>query len=82
MAINDDVTIEGPGVDLLTISVPGNNFNRRAFQISGIANVTLRGMTIQRTGDESGGGIFNLGNLIISDSRISGSNATSISGEG
>ncbi len=132
LVVNDDVTIEGPGADLLTISVPGNDFNnRRAFQISALANVTLRGMTIQRTGDEDGGGIqnsggltledivitntdyngvgggiynsgtltvvnsvlsdnrglqgggiFNIGNLIIIDSRISGSNATSISGEG
>jgi len=74
LIVTDDVTIEGPGTALLTISMPGNDFNnRRVLQISGTAAVTLRGMTIQRTGDEYGGGIRNLGDLTIEDIVVTNS---------
>lgn len=74
LTVNDDVTIEGPGADLLTISVPGSDaFNRRAFAINSTANVVLRGMTIQRTGEGDGGGIQNLGTLTLEEVVINNS---------
>jgi len=73
LVVNDDVTIEGPGADLLTISMPGNDFsNRRVFLINPVA-VTLRGMTLQRTGDEDGGGIRNFGDLTVEDVVVTNS---------
>jgi subtilisin-like proprotein convertase family protein len=85
LSINSDVTINGPGANLLTVS--GNNNSRVFFIASGFA-ATLSGMTI--TGGNGvgagisgfGGGIHNLlGNLTISDSVISVNNA-SIGGGG
>ena len=69
--ILDDVIIDGPGVDLLTISITGSNFrNDRVFSIGISDTVTLRGMTISRTGDEDGGGIFNNGFLTVEDAVV------------
>lgn len=65
----NEVTIEGPGADLLALSIEGSDaFNRRV--LSTIGTVTLRGLTIQRTGTGRGGGITNSGNLTIEESTI------------
>ncbi|MFN0278865.1 MAG: choice-of-anchor Q domain-containing protein [Pyrinomonadaceae bacterium] len=76
LAINQNLTIQGPGANLLTVS--GNN-TTRVFNIinSGLA-VSLSGMTI--TGGNAGaagdgGGIRNLGNLTVTSSAISGNTA-------
>lgn len=74
MTLNGDVTITGPGSDRLTITVPGSNFNRRTFRVSPTANITLRGMTLQRTGTENGGGIGNMGKLTLEDVVIANVN--------
>lgn len=75
LVVNTNVTIEGPSSDQLTLNVPGDDFfNRRAFMIGNNAIVTLRGMTIQRTGDEDGGGIQNSGQLTIDDVLITNTN--------
>lgn len=74
LLVDNAMTIEGPGVDLLTISVPGKESSTsRAFLLSNTANVTLRGMTIQRSGDGYGGGIQNFGNLTLEDVVITNS---------
>ena len=70
LAINKGVTINGPGADKLTIA--GSSFDR-VFNIGSNFNVTLDGITI-RDGDSgsfnSGGGVNNLGNLLITNSVI------------
>jgi hypothetical protein len=74
LSIQSDVTIEGPGADQLTIRVEGSDiFNRRVFAIANGSTVTLRGMTIQRTGTGSGGGIENFGNLTLEDVVVASS---------
>jgi hypothetical protein len=69
--IDKDLTISGPGVSLLTIS---GNDQSRVFNIVAGASVTIDGLTI-RNGDASdwgsaaasGGGVFNEGNLTLSN---------------
>jgi CSLREA domain-containing protein len=62
LTISKAVTIEGPGTNLLTIS--GNNQNR-VFGISpGLAQVTIKNLTIANGGNVTeGGGIFTLSPL-------------------
>jgi FG-GAP repeat/FG-GAP-like repeat len=74
LLINKNLTINASGANRLNIS--GNN-RSRIFEIASGNNVTLKGMTI-RDGflvNGSGGGIENLGNLTIVDSRITNNKA-------
>jgi CSLREA domain-containing protein len=85
LPINSNVTINGAGANLLTVS--GNN-QSRVFYISPGFTVSLNGMTI--TGGNGvgatltgfGGGILSEGNLTISDSAISGNATASGNGGG
>jgi hypothetical protein len=70
LLINSDVTIQGPGTELLTIS--GNSLTR-VFNVGSGVSATLSGMTI--TGGEvistsDGGGISNSGTLNLTDVRV------------
>lgn len=66
LVIDKDLTIDGPGINNLTISGNGNS---RVFYITSGINVTIKELTIANgrasgTGqDRNGGGIYNLGNL-------------------
>jgi hypothetical protein len=81
LVIDKNLTIEGPGASLLSIS--GNNASR-GFFVNGGITVTLSGMTITNGyglyGYDpngyyyGGGGIYNGGTLTIIDSNISGNN--------
>jgi len=77
LPVNSEVTIVGPGADKLTIAIPGNDFNN--FRVLNVTNnVTLRGVTIARTGTGRGGGISNtraliLEEVVIIDTRYNGS---------
>lgn len=67
--INKDLTINGPGANLLTIS--GNNASR-VFYITG-QNIIIRGMTITggRANDgDGGGGIASRGHIIILENIV------------
>ena len=87
--ISDDLTINGTGMDVLTINRNSTNqFDRyRIFSIAAGANVVISGLTIQNglapvvVGEawtsSSGGGISNVGNLTINDCRISGNRVLS-----
>jgi hypothetical protein len=75
LSLTQDVSIVGPGADLLTIS--GNKM-LRVFQIASAATVTLSGLTIgngNSTGSV-GGGIYNDGTLTVTSSTISGNFAS------
>lgn len=65
MVIGTNVTILGPGPDVLTVN--GNTSNR-VFKVSG-GTVTISGLTIANGYVESdmGGGIYNLGTLHLSN---------------
>jgi hypothetical protein len=73
LEIDDDVTITGPGSDLLTIS---GNHASRVFSNHGGVTLLISGLTItggNGTGvgaHDGGGGIANFGILILIDSRV------------
>jgi hypothetical protein len=84
LGIRSDVSITGPGANLLTVSANGTD---RVFDITDFTtnalNVTLRDLVI--TGGDvavySGGGILNRENLTIENCTISG-NSTGVNGGG
>ena len=73
--ITDDLTINGPGADKLTVS--GSNISR-VFKVEAGETVTISGLTIAggNAGTGNGGGIDNFGALTVSDSVFSGNSAT------
>ncbi len=81
--ITSNLTINGPGAHLLTIS---GNDQSRVFSIGSGFTVSLSGMTMTNgrassIGTGSGGGILNAGTLTVSNATISNS-ATSFLGSG
>jgi uncharacterized repeat protein (TIGR01451 family) len=68
LVLSKDVTIAGPGVDVLTIS--GNNTSRVISITAGVV-VTLTGLTVAngRTSDD-GAGIYNSGTLTLLNASI------------
>jgi hypothetical protein len=75
LVIDKDLTIAGPGADVLTVS---GNAASRVFDVPGSFSVTLTGLTIaggQATGNQYGGGISNTGSLTISNATLSGDRA-------
>src|SRR6185369_6246832 len=82
LAINKNLTIQGPGANLLSIS--GNNASR-VFNI-GAYTVGISGLTISNglvsTPSTTGGGILNNGTLTIANSTISGNTANGTSSQG
>src|SRR5262245_37102117 len=78
LSITDDLTIEGPGAELMAVS--GTNTSR-VFEIdTGIAAV-LDGLTITRGQAENGGGIYNAGTLIVSHCTLSTNQAVGSEGD-
>jgi CSLREA domain-containing protein len=84
LVVNKNLTISGPGPELLTIS--GNNVTR-VFRVMNSFNVVLSGLTVTKgsassfNGQFDGGGIFNDGDLTIERCVIK-SNAASDEGAG
>lgn len=63
--INEDVSINGPGTDKLTIS---GSDSSRIFEVKPNNDVEIRGLTIadgRTTGTEGGGGVHNRGDLLL-----------------
>ncbi|MEP7337100.1 MAG: putative Ig domain-containing protein [Acidobacteriota bacterium] len=92
LAVDKDLTIQGPGANLLTVS--GNNVTRvflipQPLSPNPLLNVMISGLTIANgvavtnsdNSNDGGGGIYNGGNLTLTDSTVSG-NANSQSGQG
>jgi hypothetical protein len=83
LLIGKDLTIAGPGADVMTVS--GNNASR-VFNIAPNYTVAISGLTIAGGFDtSSGGGIYNGGTLTVAGSAITGNaiNGTgSVSGGG
>ncbi len=68
-----DVTITGPGANLLSVNAGGHS---RVFYNGPGSTSTISGLTITGGASNAGGGVFNSGTLTISDSVISGNSAT------
>ena len=83
LTISSDLTINGPGADMLTIHGGGTS---RVFAVNDgdrdtLATVSLNGMTISGGSlSGSGGGIFTRENLSISETHITGNAASSLGG--
>src|SRR5262245_40626719 len=73
--ITDDLKINGPGADKLTVS--GGNLSR-VFQVEAGEDVSISGLTIAggNAAAGNGGGIDNFGTLSVSDVVFSGNAAT------
>src|SRR2546425_10689068 len=84
LLINKNLTINGPGANLLTIQrsffeiIP----NFRVFNVGANTNVTISGLTIAggNVPGNSGGGIYNSGTLMIASCAISGNSAGNAGG--
>ena len=79
--IHDDISIVGPGAELLTVSA--NRAGRVFDVLSTTANVQLSGFTIAdgRTA-EHGAGVYNRGNLTLDGMEFAGNAATGSTSDG
>ncbi len=86
LAINNDLTITGPGASVITVS---GNHRSRVFEITGAFNVAISGLTISGgyapIANLAGGGVYiqglgggilnDFGTLTVRDCTIAGNNA-------
>jgi predicted outer membrane repeat protein/parallel beta-helix repeat protein len=73
LLVNSNVTIEGPGAELLTIR--GNDVTR-VFQVNSGVNATLRGLTVaDGYAGDYGGAISNQGNITLDKVTVRSSSA-------
>jgi predicted outer membrane repeat protein len=75
LAISKDLTIAGPGADVITVS--GNHASRE-FDIGAAVTVDISGLTIAdgSVTNANGGGIYSNGALTVTASTLSGNSAT------
>ena len=85
LLINKNLTISGPGANLLTVqrSAASGTPNFRIFNIAS-GNVTISGLTIANgnISESRGGGILNSGTVTITNSTISGNSNSGGGGNG
>lgn len=74
LTITDDLTINGPGIFVITVD---GNHASRVFSVEQFVTVTISGLTVSNGSvtDNAGGGIFNVGNLTLSNVVLSGNSA-------
>ncbi len=78
--VGKDLTITGPGADLLAIDA---NLQSRVIRVNTAVNLMMSGLTITGGGPSlSGAGIVSFGNLTIVDSVVRDNDGTSSSGGG
>jgi hypothetical protein len=77
LAISKNLTIAGPGADVITVS---GNDSSRVFGVF-VGTVDISGLTIANGGGSSfGGGIYNQGTLTVTASTLSGNAAIGLGG--
>jgi sugar lactone lactonase YvrE len=77
LAINQNMTISGPGAANLAVS--GGNACT-VFQVNSGVTATISGVTIENGSSSNGGGIANTGTLTVSDSILSLNSSSSVGG--
>ncbi len=73
LTLADDLVIEGPGADLLSIDGLGQS---QVFLVNENAEVTISGVTVTGGHEEWGGGIRNHGTLTLDNVVLSGNDAS------
>ena len=73
LALTDDVTITGLGAHS---SIIDGNAQSRIFQVNNGVTANISGLTITNGSSDTGGGIYNLGTLTLSNSTVSNSYAS------
>ena len=75
LKITDDLTIYGPGADLLAVS---GNDQFRVLEIAADTTVNISGLTIRdgKTVNDQGGGVHNRGHLLLREVVIADNHAT------
>ncbi|PKB63843.1 MAG: hypothetical protein BZY80_05370, partial [SAR202 cluster bacterium Io17-Chloro-G2] len=76
LPISNNLTINGPGAGSLTID---GNASSRIFSVGSGVTVSITGLTLTNGNDLRGGGIFNFGDLTLTDITVSGNTAISVS---
>lgn len=78
LTIDRNLTINGPGANLLTVGRSASAAEFRIFQVISGLTVNISGLTISsgRVSFDNGGGIYNDGNLTVTNSAISNNFAT------
>jgi hypothetical protein len=77
LVISDDVVITGLGADDLAIDAQDNS---RVLSVSAGTTSTISGLTLTGGNAISGGGVYNSGDLTVTDSVIAGNSASSTGG--
>lgn len=75
LEVSDDLTIDGPGANMLTVQGDGAN---PVFQVDAKVIGRIDGLTIsggQATADQGGGGIVNLGTVAVTNCNITNNGA-------
>jgi hypothetical protein len=80
LPINKNLTVQGPGANLLTVQRSAVTPNFRIFNVTA-GTVNISGLTISNGSSGSGGGIRNRGTLTLTGCTISG-NTASVAGGG
>ena len=68
LVVNKNITISGPGADMLTIARDANASPSRIFNISPGHTITIQGLTIANGEAAAGGGIYNDHSFLTVDS--------------
>ena len=79
LLLDKNLTIRGPNAAGLTVS--GNN-SSRVFNVAAKATVVISDLTITGGRANSGGGVYNLGDLTLSNVTLTGNTAAGGAGEG
>ena len=79
LTLDSDVTIDGPGAELLAIDADGRS---RVFSVSESITATIDGLTITGGLADEGGGIYSEGTLTVVSSTLVGNSATGQYGYG
>jgi CSLREA domain-containing protein len=80
LQVQANMTIVGPGSKALTVKGTGSAIGSNVFIVAFGVTAAISGLTVTGGHAYEGGGIFNIGNLTLTDTRIVGNYATAYGG--
>jgi len=72
---NITIQIQGPGASSLTVSGGGSSSNFSVFTVNSGVTASISGLTISNGNASYGGGVYNSGNLTLTNDTLSGNSA-------